>query len=202
MGCAHSSKVDASAGSQRRLDLNQVQPSAGPVCEGSEAEKKRFLETAWKPFVDVLRKNVLATQERHAAGVAAEDTLPPQADFVHWATKCMTLTEAWWGAGKGNLSPVYEALIEMSEHDGVTGYAFDEIPGDWSADGWVRVLDGNVRSSFYGRVGAGGGHEAMKQAVGESHIDNTGASHPPPHPFQRTLTGRPRALPTQCCRTS
>lgn len=52
--------------------------------------------------------------------------------------------------GSGNVNVVWQALMEISSYDGNARYTFDQVPQKMSTDGYVRVIDGLTRGSFYG----------------------------------------------------
>jgi hypothetical protein len=70
---------------------------------------------------------------------------------------------------------MYEFLVESATLDPSTPYQFAAVPHKRSADNWVRVIDGEVRGSFY-KPTNDNEHESIggiKQTVGESAIANT-----------------------------
>lgn len=138
---------------------------------GDDAAKDAFLEREWAPFVAEISAAVADTRRRHESGVSFEAVLPPQRLWAEWTTTCRELTATWHGAP--NVSMVYEALVECSEHDGESPYRFEQVPRTRSEDLWVRALDGRVRGSFYGAgVARPDRRDALKQQIGESPIDN------------------------------
>ena len=146
--------------------------AAGLWSSPDEDAKQAFQRDKWLPFFREVDGAVKATRKRYEEGVGFEAVLPPQADWAAWTTRCRALTLEWHGSP--NVSMLYEALIECSEHDGEAPYRFEQVPQKRSADGWVRALDAGVRGSFYGKgVARPERHDPLKQQVGESPIDNT-----------------------------
>jgi len=144
------------------------------LCRSGTADAKQaFLAHEWGPFYKELQEALSATRTRHMVGVSVEEVMPPQVQWEAWATRCRELTAKWYGAP--NISAVYQLLIECSEYDGVSPYRFYDVPAQWSDDGWVRALDGNVRASFgkKARELKKGQAQTLAQTAGESAIDNT-----------------------------
>jgi len=143
---------------------------------GSDEEKAAFLQNEWMPFFLELQEALSSTHTRHVLGVSLEEVLPPQPQWELWTSRCRELTAQWHG--RANISAIYECLIACSAYDGVSPYKFTDVPGEWSEDGWVRSLDGNVRASFGKKARELEAAKAkrtggMGQSAGESAIDNT-----------------------------
>ena len=119
--------------------------AAGLWSSPDEDAKQAFQRDKWLPFFREVDGAVKATRKRYEEGVGFEAVLPPQADWAAWTTRCRALTLEWHGSP--NVSMLYEALIECSEHDGEAPYRFEQVPQKRSADGWVRALDAGVRGS-------------------------------------------------------
>merc|ERR1712137_573053 len=103
--------------------------------------------------------------------------MPSQRIICRLAQTCMQLTERWHG--RANASAMYKFLMEAAENDGHSPYSFDDLPQQRSSDGFVRVLDGQVRSRLYTQTAARSkspgisvGIGTLKQTAGESAIDN------------------------------
>uniref|UniRef100_A0A6T9LQN7 Uncharacterized protein n=1 Tax=Haptolina ericina TaxID=156174 RepID=A0A6T9LQN7_9EUKA len=173
----HSSAIAAARRELNSQPLRQApcasRASQALCLHGSEEEKAKFLETEWKPFYDELAAALVHTQTNHIVGIALEQVLPPQTAWETWSERCRQLTLKWHG--NANVSAVFQLLIECSEYDGISPYRFSDVPREWSTDGWVRALDGNVRAAFSAKARE---MEASKvgviqQSAGESAIDNT-----------------------------
>merc|ERR1711939_342845 len=71
--------------------------------------------------------------------------------------------------------------MRMAEYDGVAPYRFEQVPVEWSKDGFIRAVDGVARASFYGHGSkASGGPQGATDETGdlvqtakESAIANT-----------------------------
>jgi hypothetical protein len=100
--------------------------AAGLWSSPDEDAKQAFQRDKWLPFFREVDGAVKATRTRYEEGVGFEAVLPPQADWAAWTTKCRALTLEWHGSP--NVSMLYEALIECSEHDGEAPYRFEQVP--------------------------------------------------------------------------
>ena len=163
-------------GSGRRLGHSKTKAlmqSSGRVCTASEKERADFLESKWLPFVNELRDEMRSSRARAIGGFSPEEILSPQSKMQGWSDRCLELTAEWHG--RPNLSVMYEFLVESATLDPSTPYRFTAVPHERSADNWVRVIDGEVRGSFY-KPTSDNEHESIggiKQTVGESAIANT-----------------------------
>ena len=99
---------------------------AGLWSSPDEDAKQAFQRDKWLPFFREVDGAVKATRKRYEEGVGFEAVLPPQADWAAWTTRCRALTLEWHGSP--NVSMLYEALIECSEHDGEAPYRFEQVP--------------------------------------------------------------------------
>ena len=143
------------------------------LCSASPPERAAFLQEKWLPFIAELKHAMRATRSRSVGGFSPEEILPPQKQINEWSERNLALTAAWHG--RPNLSVMYEFIIEVSTLDPSSPYKFAAVPSKRSADGWIRVIDGAVRGSFY-KPSNDNEHEqvgGMKQTVGESAIANT-----------------------------
>ena len=100
--------------------------AAGLWSSPDEDAKQAFQRDKWLPFFREVDGAVKATRKRYEEGVGFEAVLPPQADWAAWTTRCRALTLEWHGSP--NVSMLYEALIECSEHDGEAPYRFEQVP--------------------------------------------------------------------------
>lgn len=155
--------------SQTRVMMEESNRVSGQ----GEQQRAAFLKEKWLPFVDELKEEYRQARSRGIGGFSPEEILSPQAKMQGWSDRCLELTAEWHG--RPNLSLMYEFLVETATLDPSTPYKFMAVPHERSADNWIRVIDGEVRGSFYtptdDKV-----HEAiggMKQSVGESAIANT-----------------------------
>ncbi len=89
---------------------------------------------------------------------------------------CFSLTKAWYGTS-GNISAFYEWFIEAQEEAGLFAYKWVQVPSFRSDDGWVKIVNGAIRATFYvdskaeeKDIQARGG---VSSSLGESAIDNT-----------------------------
>lgn len=159
-----------------------------PVKLAAEAERERFLVEEWEPFLAELRGLRDGARRRRATGHAHHEVMPSHVELAALASRCLRLTLKWHG--RGNVGPLYSTFMEAAELDGHSPYKFQDIPRQHSADGYTRVLDGQVRQRLYANanVGASKGVSAaasasplvaasqrvglLAQEAGESPIDN------------------------------
>lgn len=145
-----------------------------PICKASTEEKVAFTHGRWNPFLRRLKGEIEAAKGRKAAGFLKHEVLPPQSLVLSLAEQCLQLTATWHG--RGNLSVVYEFLMEVA--DLFTPYCFNDIPCCRSEDLWVRLLDGSVRSSIIADANKSKPKQALyregslNETVGASAIDN------------------------------
>ncbi len=156
-------------------DLPVVKGGEKFLCDAAAPIRAEFLSQKWIPFLRELKDELLSAEARCLSGFGPEELLPSQRRVEELTEKCASLTLAWHGAR--NYSVIYEWLMELHDVDRSTyPYRFEELPMERSADGWVRVVDGNVRKSLYTTPKPGdaaldvGG---LKQFMGDSAIDNT-----------------------------
>ena len=160
-----------------------------PVSEQSAAQRGVWLSDSWLPFVSSLRAQLARTLERTVALHSPARRLPSQHDMAALATRCRLLTRQWYGGDEeggeegaeegASLSALYAWLVEASDAAGQSPYRFEEVPQRRSRDGWLRLVDGNVRRRLYGKDAASKEEEeegdvfAVDHHVGVSPLDNT-----------------------------
>ena len=150
MGCGASvpepvpKETASSTATEKAVPPSKPQSGGGLSQHGSEEAKAAFVRDEWLPFLHELREALVATRTRHLVGVSLMSVLPPQTQWETLTARCRELTAVWHGVA--NISVVYQLLAECSEYDGIAPYRFSEVPREWSADGWVRALDGRVRA--------------------------------------------------------
>ena len=146
------------------------------LCYSGPRSRADFLTKRWLPFISELRGEMTAARTRSVGGFSPEQILPAQEKMHRWTATNLELTALWYG-GEGNMACMYEFMVEAATLDPTCPYRFEAVPQQRSEDHFVRVLDGMVRSSFYGKAGGEQlSHEdigGMKQDVAESHIANT-----------------------------
>ncbi|CAE7387234.1 unnamed protein product [Symbiodinium pilosum] len=151
-----------------------------PVKNQSPMRKAAFLSEQWEPFLAVVRGHLHSTIARAKAGFSLHEVMPSHDVLNALTERCQELTEAWHG--RANIGMVYEFFTEMAEHDGHSPYMFRDIPQQRSEDGYVRLLDGQVRQTLYRSHSKAVTTEAttkpiplvgrIQQTAGESPIDN------------------------------
>jgi hypothetical protein len=156
-------------------DLAIVKGGENFLCDAAAPIRAEFLSQKWIPFLRELKEELLSAEARFLSGFGPEELLPSQRRVEELTEKCASLTLAWHGAR--NYSVIYEWLVELHDVDRSTyPYRFEELPMERSADGWVRVVDGNVRKSLYTTPNTGASAldvGGLKQYMGDSAIDNT-----------------------------
>eukprot|EP00439_Symbiodinium_sp_Y106_P057521 s3170_g8.t1 len=80
------------------------------------------------------------------AGFSLHEIMPSHETLGLLTERCQALTEAWHG--RANIGMLYELFMDMAEHDGHSPYLFRDIPQSRSVDGYVRLLDGQARTSI------------------------------------------------------
>lgn len=165
------SEVEAAA-----HNLSLVSESETFLCDAAAHIRAEFLSQKWIPFLRELKEELLAAETRCLSGFGPEELLPSQRRVEELTEKCASLTLAWHGSR--NYSVIFEWLMEIHDVDRATyPYRFEELPVERSVDGWVRVVDGNVRKSLYATPKPGGDAAldvgGLKQYMGDSAIDNT-----------------------------
>ena len=145
------------------------------ICDSTVSSRAQFLSQQWLPFLRELKDELLSAQTKYIAGFGPEELFCPQARVEELTQKCAALTLAWHGAR--NYSVIYEFLMELHDVDRSTyPYRFEELPAERSADGWVRVIDGNVRKALHAAPKQDGAEldvGGVPQYIGDSAIDNT-----------------------------
>ena len=164
---------DTSASGTRMPPSSPSQPAG--ICQQSTDVRARFMESQWLPFVKDMRTAMMGVHERSMHSFSPDERMPPQDTVDEFATRCHKLTQDWYGH-RGNVSAVYEWMMKAAEVAHESKYPFEAIPCQRSADGWTRVLDGEMRKRLY--VGGGVKPSIMDtgdlpQLTGESPIDNT-----------------------------
>jgi len=149
---------------------------AVPVKQRGEAERTRFLEEQWSPFLKELQQLLEETRSRRKRRFLLHEVMPSQETFATLAKNNLALTAMWHG--RGNISALYEVFMEAAELDGHSPYFFGDIPRERSADGYIRVLDMQARKRLYsgGKMQDQPEHTlkvgSTLQSAGESPIDN------------------------------
>ncbi|CAL1155278.1 unnamed protein product [Cladocopium goreaui] len=142
----------------------------------SERQRSQFLREQWEPFQEEVENLLQSTAARADAGFSLHEIMPSHLRLRALTDKCRSLTETWHG--RANISYMYEMFMKMAERDGHSCYLFQDIPQQRSDDGFVRVLDGEVRIRLYSRPKAASHSKTsplvgrMPQLAGESPIDN------------------------------
>jgi len=152
----------------------------GLLWRGTPVQKDRFVSECWLPFMRLLQDELIAVRTRAACDFSKEERMPSQRRVLELSRACMDLTERWYGKGHGNVSAIYEWLMEAADYSGEAAYNWRDIPCHWSPDGFVRIVDGKVRwnlqSAMYATLDKQAGpmsSGALSQLTGESPIDNT-----------------------------
>ena len=142
-------------------------------CAVSATRRDEQFQKRWDAFLAELEEAVNATYTRFALGISAVDVMPAQAQWEAWVTQSKELTAEHYG--QSNISALYECYIACCIIGGA-GYAFEDIPHQWSADGWTRWVDSAARralSAEKAEFGRGRCTALVQNGFAESAIDNT-----------------------------
>jgi len=181
----HSSSSSSSSSSNPSFFFAAHLTPLSGLCAGAPKDRAHFLQSQWLPFIRELRQALLEVQTKSLHSYAPHERMPSQQQIAEWSDRCRKLTEQWYGSGLGSLSAMYEFLMEAANYSGESGYRFEAIPTKRSADGYVRVIDGEIRRELYDKgqlARAGKQSEALSvfdmegnviQQQGASPIDNT-----------------------------
>jgi len=160
--------------------LPSAAPRPRPIKACSSEEREYFLIEKWSPFLATLGQYVEDVKTRAARKFQLHEIMPSHAEIHSLVQTCLKLTKEWHG--RGNISAVYEAFMEMAQYDGHTIFRFDTLQQARSPDGYIRLVDGRARYKAQSEQTARAkGTEASKkpvligrmvQAAGESPIDN------------------------------
>eukprot|EP00746_Dinoflagellata_sp_MGD_P120968 gnl/MRDRNA2_/MRDRNA2_56300_c0_seq1.p1 gnl/MRDRNA2_/MRDRNA2_56300_c0~~gnl/MRDRNA2_/MRDRNA2_56300_c0_seq1.p1 ORF type:complete len:1452 (+),score=235.13 gnl/MRDRNA2_/MRDRNA2_56300_c0_seq1:78-4433(+) len=144
-----------------------------PLKFGTEAARQSFITGKWQPFIATLDNELAEVQRRHASGYSAREIMPSQGRIQDLCHENLQLSAEWHG--RGNISVVYEFLMQAAELDGHSAYHFADLPQQRSSDGFIRVIDGSARKRLYKPSSQGTSCSSIgtiPQAAGESPIDN------------------------------
>ncbi|KAK3246953.1 hypothetical protein CYMTET_31364 [Cymbomonas tetramitiformis] len=162
--------------------LSTEEPTEAGLCRSSLAVRCQFLSLCWVPFIKELAGLSQSIRARVDAGYTVDSRFPIRGRNLQMLIeRSLTLTELWYGRGRGNLCRLYAWFVDAMELCGVTAYQWTAVPTHLSEDGWLQVVDGKTRSSFLqvlrGRDAERSATGSMSQKQGESAIDNTTLSN-------------------------
>jgi hypothetical protein len=159
-----------------QLEMAEHQLPRTGVCSHDPKRRTTFVVNKWVPFLRKLRLEAVGVQSRTLADFAMNERMPSQKMVLEFAEECLQLTEEWYGPGLGNISALYEFLVETGEAMGDSPYCNEQVPTMFSQDNYIMVMDGAVRKALYHGPSPGGNKADdmhMAQSVAESAIDNS-----------------------------
>lgn len=135
----------------------------------------------WGQYVAKLEKILDQVRYRRLHNYEFNELMPSMKQLLQLQQECWQLTEAWYGAGNGNISCFYLYFIAMSEAAYITSFEYHDIAKLISPDHFISQVDLRQRHDLYVYHEEHFFHDFIKQggrwARGRSEIDATSISN-------------------------
>jgi len=98
----------------------------------------------WELFLKKLKGIEGEVERKTKEGYALQNRIPTQVELLTLSEECLSLSEAWHGQGKGNLSCFYQFFQRICETAQITFYKYSDLSMLKSKDGFASLLELDV----------------------------------------------------------